>query len=155
MVIKDGFCLYGIFGGSRIQLLWHFLSTLNKQDQRVSSQHVCVVSGASAGPRVDDGRLYRFGYTTELGVNRPKGLSRGNAGFKTSSHVDISLSWRNPENPDEQLLRLQVRRTRSHTAHSLYGFTSNLDGREMFTKRSRCRFCCFLDNVPFKPFLKF
>lgn len=122
MVIKDGFCLCGIFLGSRIQLLWHFLSTLNKQGdhvlaQCVSSQHVCVVSGASAGPRLDDGRLYRFSYTTELGVNRPKGSSRGNAGFKISSHVDISLSWRNPENPDEQLLRLQVRRTQ-HTCYT-------------------------------------
>lgn len=74
---------------------------------------VCVVSGASAGPQLDGGRLYRFSYRTELSVNRPKGSSRGNVGFKISGDVDISLAWRNPENHDEQLLRVQVRRTKN------------------------------------------
>ncbi|KAI5630478.1 microsomal triglyceride transfer protein large subunit precursor, partial [Silurus asotus] len=69
---------------------------------------VCVVSGVSAGPQLDDGRLYKFSYSTELGVNRPKGSIRGNVGFKISSDVDISLAWRNPENRDEQLLKVQI-----------------------------------------------
>ncbi|KAF5889460.1 microsomal triglyceride transfer protein large subunit, partial [Clarias magur] len=64
--------------------------------------------GASAGPQLDAGRLYRYGYKTELAVNRPKGRSRGNAGFKIAADVEISLAWRNPENQDEQLLRVQI-----------------------------------------------
>ncbi|XP_076869644.1 microsomal triglyceride transfer protein large subunit [Brachyhypopomus gauderio] len=64
--------------------------------------------GASAGPRLDDRRLYRFHYNAELGLNRPRAPTRGNAGFQISSDVDISLTWRNPENQDEQLLRVQI-----------------------------------------------
>ncbi|KAI4886772.1 hypothetical protein NFI96_011981 [Prochilodus magdalenae] len=64
--------------------------------------------GASAGPRLDDGRLYRFRYGVELGLNRPKGAAKGSAGFQFSSDVGISLAWRNPENQDDQLLRVQI-----------------------------------------------
>ncbi|XP_036439469.1 microsomal triglyceride transfer protein large subunit [Colossoma macropomum] len=64
--------------------------------------------GASAGPRLDDGRLYRFRYGVELGLNRPKGTAKGSAGFQFSSDVGISLAWRNPENQDDQLLRVQI-----------------------------------------------
>uniref|UniRef100_A0AAR2JM45 Vitellogenin domain-containing protein n=1 Tax=Pygocentrus nattereri TaxID=42514 RepID=A0AAR2JM45_PYGNA len=64
--------------------------------------------GASKGPRLDDGRLYRFRYGVELGLNHPKGTAKGSAGFQFSSDVDISLAWRNPENQDDQLLRVQI-----------------------------------------------
>uniref|UniRef100_A0AAR2L2W0 Vitellogenin domain-containing protein n=1 Tax=Pygocentrus nattereri TaxID=42514 RepID=A0AAR2L2W0_PYGNA len=63
---------------------------------------------ASKGPRLDDGRLYRFRYGVELGLNHPKGTAKGSAGFQFSSDVDISLAWRNPENQDDQLLRVQI-----------------------------------------------
>ncbi|KAK1792471.1 hypothetical protein P4O66_012405 [Electrophorus voltai] len=65
-------------------------------------------TGASAGPRLNNGRLYRFHYNVELGLNRPRASARGTAGFQISSDVDISLTWRNPENQDEQLLRVQI-----------------------------------------------
>lgn len=64
--------------------------------------------GASAGPRLDNDKLYRYSYSTEVGLNRPSGSTRGNAGFRIHSDVDISLVWRNPEDQDEQLLRLQI-----------------------------------------------
>ncbi|XP_035386012.1 microsomal triglyceride transfer protein-like isoform X1 [Electrophorus electricus] len=64
--------------------------------------------GASAGPRLNNGWLYRFHYNVELGLNRPRASARGTAGFQISSDVDISLTWRNPENQDEQLLRVQI-----------------------------------------------
>ncbi|TRZ03396.1 hypothetical protein DNTS_010205, partial [Danionella cerebrum] len=60
------------------------------------------------GPRLDDGKLYRYSYSAEVGLNRPTGSTRGVAGFRISSDVDISLIWRNQGNHDEQLLQLQV-----------------------------------------------
>uniref|UniRef100_A0A672S1A0 Microsomal triglyceride transfer protein large subunit-like n=1 Tax=Sinocyclocheilus grahami TaxID=75366 RepID=A0A672S1A0_SINGR len=51
--------------------------------------------------------LCYFSYSTEVGLNRPTGSTRGNAGFRIGSDVDISLVWRNPEIQDEQLLRVQ------------------------------------------------
>ncbi|KAI7810597.1 microsomal triglyceride transfer protein large subunit [Triplophysa rosa] len=72
--------------------------------------------GASAGPRLDNDKLYRYSYSTEVGLNRPTGSTRGNAGFRINSDVDISLVWRNPENQDEQLIRLQISNVRIENA---------------------------------------
>uniref|UniRef100_A0A672JWZ8 Microsomal triglyceride transfer protein large subunit-like n=1 Tax=Sinocyclocheilus grahami TaxID=75366 RepID=A0A672JWZ8_SINGR len=65
-------------------------------------------NGAIAGPRLDNDKLYRYSYSTEVRLNRPTGSTRGNTGFRISSDVDISLVWRNPQIQDEQLLRLQI-----------------------------------------------
>uniref|UniRef100_A0A8C1W446 Microsomal triglyceride transfer protein n=1 Tax=Cyprinus carpio TaxID=7962 RepID=A0A8C1W446_CYPCA len=61
---------------------------------------------ASAGPQIDNDKLYKYSYSAEVGLNRPTGSTRGNAGFRISSDVDISLVWRNSEIQDEQLLRV-------------------------------------------------
>uniref|UniRef100_A0A8C2C3P1 Microsomal triglyceride transfer protein n=1 Tax=Cyprinus carpio TaxID=7962 RepID=A0A8C2C3P1_CYPCA len=63
---------------------------------------------ASAGPQIDNDKLYKYSYSAEVGLNRPTGSTRGNAGFRISSDVDISLVWRNSEIQDEQLLRVQI-----------------------------------------------
>uniref|UniRef100_A0A8C2C6R5 Microsomal triglyceride transfer protein n=1 Tax=Cyprinus carpio TaxID=7962 RepID=A0A8C2C6R5_CYPCA len=65
-------------------------------------------TGASAGPQIDNDKLYKYSYSAEVGLNRPTGSTRGNAGFRISSDVDISLVWRNSEIQDEQLLRVQI-----------------------------------------------
>uniref|UniRef100_A0A8C2G658 Microsomal triglyceride transfer protein n=1 Tax=Cyprinus carpio TaxID=7962 RepID=A0A8C2G658_CYPCA len=82
---------------------------------RLAGLLLCVASflstsslGASAGPRLDNDKLYRYSYSAEVGLNRLTGSTRGNTGFRISSDVDISLIWRNPEIQDEQLLRLQI-----------------------------------------------
>ncbi|KAI2668709.1 Microsomal triglyceride transfer protein [Labeo rohita] len=82
---------------------------------RLAGLLLCVTSflstsslGASAGPRLDNDKLYKYSYSAEVGLNRPTGSTRGNAGFRISSDVDISLVWRNPDIQDEQLLRLQI-----------------------------------------------
>ncbi|XP_060771873.1 microsomal triglyceride transfer protein large subunit [Neoarius graeffei] len=101
----------------------------------------CLTSschGASAGPRLDNSHLYKFSYRTELSINRPNGSSRGNVGFKISSDVDISLAWRNLENHDEQLLRVQISNVqiqnvanRSRKNNIFYGTTTKgILGRE-------------------------
>uniref|UniRef100_A0A8C1KAE5 Microsomal triglyceride transfer protein n=1 Tax=Cyprinus carpio TaxID=7962 RepID=A0A8C1KAE5_CYPCA len=70
--------------------------------------HNIILICASAGPRLDNDKLYRYSYSAEVGLNRLTGSTRGNTGFRISSDVDISLIWRNPEIQDEQLLRLQI-----------------------------------------------
>uniref|UniRef100_A0A672JWF4 Microsomal triglyceride transfer protein large subunit-like n=1 Tax=Sinocyclocheilus grahami TaxID=75366 RepID=A0A672JWF4_SINGR len=82
---------------------------------RLAGLLLCVTSflstsslGAIAGPRLDNDKLYRYSYSTEVRLNRPTGSTRGNTGFRISSDVDISLVWRNPQIQDEQLLRLQI-----------------------------------------------
>uniref|UniRef100_A0A8C2C1S0 Microsomal triglyceride transfer protein n=1 Tax=Cyprinus carpio TaxID=7962 RepID=A0A8C2C1S0_CYPCA len=71
-----------------------------------TSSGVPSFSCASAGPQIDNDKLYKYSYSAEVGLNRPTGSTRGNAGFRISSDVDISLVWRNSEIQDEQLLRI-------------------------------------------------
>lgn len=69
---------------------------------------VLCTSALGAGPRLDNGKLYRYSYSTEVGLNRPTGSPGGNVGFRISSDVDINLAWRNPEIQDEQLLQVKI-----------------------------------------------
>lgn len=73
---------------------------------------------------MDNDKLYRYSYSAELGLNRPTGSTRGNAGFRISSDVDISLVWRNPEIQDEQLLQVQVKRGKVLIDSFLTGYPS-------------------------------
>ncbi|XP_030644216.1 microsomal triglyceride transfer protein large subunit isoform X2 [Chanos chanos] len=71
----------------------------------------CFISsstGASAGPRLNNDRLYKFRYSTEVLLGRPQGSPKGGTGYKISSDVNINLVWRNPENEDDQLLKLEI-----------------------------------------------
>uniref|UniRef100_A0AAY3ZXU2 Vitellogenin domain-containing protein n=1 Tax=Denticeps clupeoides TaxID=299321 RepID=A0AAY3ZXU2_9TELE len=67
-----------------------------------------VFSGASVALRVNNDRLYRFSYSTEVLLDRAQGSKQGSTNFRISSGVDISLVWRNPNNEDEQLLRIEM-----------------------------------------------
>uniref|UniRef100_A0A8C1VZF2 Microsomal triglyceride transfer protein n=1 Tax=Cyprinus carpio TaxID=7962 RepID=A0A8C1VZF2_CYPCA len=68
----------------------------------------CVTERIMVLERNDNDKLYKYSYSAEVGLNRPTGSTRGNAGFRISSDVDISLVWRNSEIQDEQLLRVQI-----------------------------------------------
>uniref|UniRef100_A0A674A8B2 Microsomal triglyceride transfer protein n=1 Tax=Salmo trutta TaxID=8032 RepID=A0A674A8B2_SALTR len=68
-----------------------------------------VVSGAgAAGPRLNNDRLYKFSYTTEVLVDRAKGSKDGSAGYSISSDVDVNLVWRDPSSKDDQLIQLVI-----------------------------------------------
>uniref|UniRef100_A0A8C8D0I1 Vitellogenin domain-containing protein n=1 Tax=Oncorhynchus tshawytscha TaxID=74940 RepID=A0A8C8D0I1_ONCTS len=68
-----------------------------------------VVSGAGAvGPRLNNDRLYKFSYTTEVLVDRAKGSKDGSAGYRISSDVDVNLVWRDPSSKDDQLIQLVI-----------------------------------------------
>ncbi|XP_035272820.1 microsomal triglyceride transfer protein large subunit [Anguilla anguilla] len=67
---------------------------------------------AKGGPRLAGGQLYKFGYSTEVLLDRARGRAGGSAGgsagYRISSAVDISLAWRNPGSKDDQLLRVAI-----------------------------------------------
>ncbi|KAG5285686.1 hypothetical protein AALO_G00006240 [Alosa alosa] len=69
---------------------------------------IALAEGVAPGPRLDNRRLYRFSYSTDFQLDRAQGSRLGATGFKISSGVDINLAWRNPDNEDEQLLRVEI-----------------------------------------------
>ncbi|XP_023685296.2 microsomal triglyceride transfer protein large subunit [Paramormyrops kingsleyae] len=66
------------------------------------------VEGGVVGPRLSNGQLYKFSYSTEVLLDRAKGSSESSAGYRVSSSVDINLVWRNPSSKDDQLLRVLI-----------------------------------------------
>uniref|UniRef100_A0A4W5PN96 Microsomal triglyceride transfer protein n=3 Tax=Salmonidae TaxID=8015 RepID=A0A4W5PN96_9TELE len=62
----------------------------------------------AAGPRLNNERLYKFSYTTEVLVDRAKGSKDGSAGYRISSDVDVNLVWRDPSSKDDQLIQLVI-----------------------------------------------
>uniref|UniRef100_A0A674A751 Microsomal triglyceride transfer protein n=1 Tax=Salmo trutta TaxID=8032 RepID=A0A674A751_SALTR len=65
-------------------------------------------SAGAAGPRLNNDRLYKFSYTTEVLVDRAKGSKDGSAGYSISSDVDVNLVWRDPSSKDDQLIQLVI-----------------------------------------------
>lgn len=62
----------------------------------------------TAGPRLNNDKVYRYNYATEVLIDRPRGSLQESVGYKISSEVEVSLIWRNPSNKDDQLIRIGV-----------------------------------------------
>ncbi|XP_049899979.1 microsomal triglyceride transfer protein large subunit isoform X1 [Epinephelus moara] len=77
-----------------------------------------AAKGAAAGPRLNNNQLYKFGYTTEVLVDRSRGSKEGSAGYRISSDVDVNLVWRDPGNKDDQLIQLAISNVRIEPASS-------------------------------------
>ncbi|XP_067106347.1 microsomal triglyceride transfer protein large subunit [Osmerus mordax] len=80
---------------------------------------LCVTSvlsestkGAGAAPRVNNDRLYKFSYSTEVILDRSRALRKGGAGFRISSDVDVNLVWRQAGDSEEQLIQLEISNVR-------------------------------------------
>nr|DBA28830.1 TPA: hypothetical protein GDO54_009123 [Pyxicephalus adspersus] len=63
----------------------------------------------NAGPRLNNDKLYRYQYATEVLIDRPRGSLQDSVGYKISSEVEVSLIWRNPNNKDDQLIRMGMK----------------------------------------------
>lgn len=63
----------------------------------------------TAGPRLNNDKVYRYNYATEVLIDRPRGSLQDSVGYKISSEVEVSLIWRNPSNKDDQLIRIGMK----------------------------------------------
>lgn len=68
----------------------------------------CFQTGHTTGPSLNNDQLYKFAYSTEVYVDRVKAPLQKSAGYRLSSGVDVNLLWRNPENDDDQLVKVTV-----------------------------------------------
>ncbi|XP_015271476.1 PREDICTED: microsomal triglyceride transfer protein large subunit [Gekko japonicus] len=74
----------------------------------IISTYSASVKGHNTGPRINNDKLYKFAYSTEVLIDRVKGSLQESAGFRISSGVDVNLLWRNPNNDDDQLIKIAV-----------------------------------------------
>ncbi|XP_067409865.1 microsomal triglyceride transfer protein large subunit isoform X2 [Emydura macquarii macquarii] len=75
----------------------------------IISTYSASVKGHNTGPRINNDKLYKFAYSTEVLINRVKGSPEDSAGYRISSGVDVNLVWRNPNNDDDQLIKITIK----------------------------------------------
>uniref|UniRef100_A0A8C4X9T1 Microsomal triglyceride transfer protein n=1 Tax=Erpetoichthys calabaricus TaxID=27687 RepID=A0A8C4X9T1_ERPCA len=62
----------------------------------------------TAGPRLNNEKLYRYSYEAEVLLDRSKGAPAEGVGHKITATVRVHLVWRNPSNKDDQLIQIDM-----------------------------------------------
>ncbi|XP_009904376.1 microsomal triglyceride transfer protein large subunit [Dryobates pubescens] len=75
----------------------------------IISTYSASVKGHTTGPSLNNDKLYKFDYSAEVYVDSVKASLQKSAGYRFSSGVDVNLLWRNPENDDDQLVKITIR----------------------------------------------
>lgn len=65
-------------------------------------------TGHTTGLSLNNDRLYKLTYSTEVFLDRGKGKLQDSVGYRISSNVDVVLLWRNPDGDDDQLIKITV-----------------------------------------------
>ncbi|NXX40777.1 MTP protein, partial [Tricholaema leucomelas] len=74
-------------------------------------------TGHTTGPSLNNDKLYKFAYSAEVYVDSVKASLQRSAGYRFSSGVDVNLLWRNPENDDDQLVKMTIRDVQVETVN--------------------------------------
>lgn len=67
-----------------------------------------LYAGHTTGLSLNNDRLYKLTYSTEVLLDRGKGKLQDSVGYRISSNVDVALLWRNPDGDDDQLIQITV-----------------------------------------------
>ncbi|XP_066488407.1 microsomal triglyceride transfer protein large subunit [Tiliqua scincoides] len=74
----------------------------------IISTYSASVKGHNTGPQINNDKLYKFAYSTEVLMDRGKGSPKESTGYRISAEVDVNLVWRNPNNDDDQLIKIAI-----------------------------------------------
>ncbi|XP_006876440.1 PREDICTED: microsomal triglyceride transfer protein large subunit [Chrysochloris asiatica] len=72
------------------------------------SSYSASVKGHTTGLSLNNDRLYKLSYSTEVFLDRGKGKLQDTVGYQISSSVDAVLLWRNPDGDDDQLIKITM-----------------------------------------------
>ncbi|KAF3815459.1 hypothetical protein GH733_016412 [Mirounga leonina] len=73
------------------------------------SSYSASVKGHTTGLSLNNDRLYKLTYSTEVFLDRGKGKQQDSVGYRISSNVDVILLWRNPDGDDDQLIQITMK----------------------------------------------
>ncbi|EPY74692.1 microsomal triglyceride transfer protein large subunit-like protein [Camelus ferus] len=66
-------------------------------------------TGHTTGLSLNNERLYKLTYSTEVFLDRGKGKLQDSVGYRVSFNVDVVLLWRSPDGDDDQLIQITVK----------------------------------------------
>ncbi|XP_058150929.1 microsomal triglyceride transfer protein large subunit [Dasypus novemcinctus] len=72
------------------------------------SSYSASVKGHTTGLSLNNDRLYKLTYSTEVILDPGKGKLQDIVGYRISSSVDAILLWRNPDGDDDQLIKITI-----------------------------------------------
>lgn len=72
------------------------------------SSYSASVKGHTTGLSLNNDRLYKLSYSTDVFLDGAKGKLPDSVGFRISSSVTAALLWRNPDGDDDQLIQITM-----------------------------------------------
>ncbi|KAG3275896.1 microsomal triglyceride transfer protein, partial [Ictidomys tridecemlineatus] len=95
--------------------------------------HLCLKSwfqnGHTTGLSLNNDRLYKLTYSTEVFLDGGKGKLQDVVGYRISSNVDVVLLWRNPDGDDDQLIQITVTDVKVENVNQQRGEKSIFKGK--------------------------
>ncbi|XP_004040228.3 microsomal triglyceride transfer protein large subunit isoform X1 [Gorilla gorilla gorilla] len=93
------------------------------------SSYSASVKGHTTGLSLNNDRLYKLMYSTEVLLDRGKGKLQDSVGYRISSNVDVALLWRNPDGDDDQLIQITMRDVNVENVNQQRGEKSIFKGK--------------------------
>lgn len=93
------------------------------------SSYSASVKGHTTGLSLNNDRLYKLTYSTEVFLNRGKGKLQDSVGYRISSDVDVVLLWRNPDGDDDQLIQITIQDVNVENVNQKRGDKSIFKGK--------------------------
>ncbi|ELK23260.1 Microsomal triglyceride transfer protein large subunit [Myotis davidii] len=91
--------------------------------------HSVLSVGHTTGLSLNNDRLYKLTYSTEVFVNQGKGKLQDSVGYRISSNVDVVLLWRNPDGDDDQLIQITIKDVNVENVNQKRGEKSIFKGK--------------------------
>ncbi|XP_075837368.1 microsomal triglyceride transfer protein large subunit [Microtus pennsylvanicus] len=93
------------------------------------SSYSASVKGHTTGLSLNNERLYKLTYSTEVFLDGGKGKLQDSVGYRISSDVDVVLLWRNPDGDDDQLIQVTITAVNVENANQQRGEKSIFKGK--------------------------
>nr|XP_008536369.1 PREDICTED: microsomal triglyceride transfer protein large subunit [Equus przewalskii] len=93
------------------------------------SSYSASVKGHTTGLSLNNDRLYKLTYSTEVFLDRDKGSLQDSVGYRISSSVDVVLLWRNPDGDDDQLIQITMKDVNVESVNQQRGEQSIFKGK--------------------------
>nr|XP_055152163.1 microsomal triglyceride transfer protein large subunit isoform X2 [Symphalangus syndactylus] len=93
------------------------------------SSYSASVKGHTTGLSLNNDRLYKLTYSTEVLLDRGEGKLQDSVGYRISSNVDVALLWRNPDGDDDQLIQITMKDVNVENVNQQRGEKSIFKGK--------------------------
>uniref|UniRef100_A0A8C0C8P2 Microsomal triglyceride transfer protein large subunit n=1 Tax=Balaenoptera musculus TaxID=9771 RepID=A0A8C0C8P2_BALMU len=94
------------------------------------SSYSASVKGHTTGLSLNNDRLYKLTYSTEVFLDRGKGNLQDSVGYRISSNVDVVLLWRSPDGDDDQLIQIMIKDVNVENVNQQRGEKSIFKGKK-------------------------